>query len=66
MAEVITPHIFAPRASGKIILVAFAFVTSFCATFAVDGTQLTPAIPIVGLKLLDKIHYITPDDTSDA
>ena len=58
MAEVITPHIFAPRASGKIILVAFAFVTSFCATFAVDGTQLTPAIPIVGLKFPFLIKYI--------
>lgn len=58
MAVVITPLIFAPMASGKMIDWGFASVTDFCATFAVVGTQLTPAIPITGLNFPPVIKYI--------
>lgn len=52
MAVVITPLIFAPIACGRINACGFTFDTSFCATLAVVGTQLTAAIPIVGLYFL--------------
>lgn len=58
MAVVITPLIFAPMASGKMIDWGFASVTDFCATFAVVGTQLTPAIPITGLNFPPVTKYI--------
>ena len=58
MAVVITPLIFAPMASGKMIDCGFASVTDFCATFAVVGTQLTAAIPITGLNFPPVIKYM--------
>lgn len=51
MALVITPLILAPDAYGKMINSGLTAKTVFCATFAVVGTQLTPAIPITGLYL---------------
>ena len=39
MAEVITPEMFAPKASPKIKDSGFSLLTSFCATLAVVGTQ---------------------------
>lgn len=49
IADVITPEILAPRASPRINESGLSLLTSFCATFAVVGTQLTAAIPITGL-----------------
>ena len=49
MAVVMTPLMLAPNASARIIDCGFTLCTSFWATLAVVGTQLTPAIPITGL-----------------
>ena len=49
MAEVITPEIFAPKASPRINECGGSLLTYFRATFAGGGTQLTAAIPITGL-----------------
>src|SRR5512132_1438869 len=50
-AVVITPQTLAPSAYGRTISSGLTAATSFCATFAVVGTQLTAAIPMVGLYL---------------
>jgi|GEM_PF-4314100 len=50
IAVVITPLMFTPRASGRMITSGATLLTSFWATLAVEGTQLTPAIPITGLN----------------
>ena len=49
MAEVITPEIFAPKASPRMNESGLSLLTNFWATFAVVGTQLTAAMPITGL-----------------
>lgn len=49
IADVITPEILAPKASPKMNESGFSLLTSFWATLAVVGTQLTAAIPITGL-----------------
>ena len=46
MALVMTPQMLAPRASGRMIASGVTLETSFCATLAVLGTQLTPAMPM--------------------
>ena len=51
IADVMTPMILAPSASGRIIDEGLSCATIFCATLAVVGTQLTAAIPMTGLKL---------------
>ena len=53
-ADVITPQTLAPSACGRMISSGLTAETSFCATLAVVGTQLTAAMPIVGL-------YLRPD-----
>lgn len=50
IAVVITPLMLAPRACGRMIADGLTPVAIFCTTLAVVGTQLTPAIPIIGLN----------------
>ena len=59
IAVVITPTMLAPKASGNTMALGFTLLTSFCTTFAVLGTQLTPAIPMVGLNLPRFMKNIT-------
>ena len=58
MADVMTPMILAPNASGRIIDEGLSCDTIFWATLAVVGTQLTAAMPITGLKLPFLKKYI--------
>ena len=50
IAETITPEMFAPIATGRIIAKGFSSCAACWASFAVVGTQETPAIPRTGLK----------------
>ena len=50
IAEVITPLMLAPSACGSTTASGVTSATHFCATLAVVGRQLTPAMPITGLN----------------
>ena len=50
MAEVMTPEILAPMATGRITAKGFSSWAACWASLAVVGTQETPAMPMVGLK----------------
>ena len=52
MAEVMTPEILAPMATGRITAKGFSSWAACWASLAVVGTQETPAMPDGGVKVL--------------
>ena len=59
MAEVMTPLMLAPSACGRTMAPGLASAAIFCTILAVVGTQLTPAMPMIGLYVPPLQKYST-------
>jgi TctA family transporter len=58
-AGLMTPLMLAPSACGRMTASGVTSATVFCATLAVVGRQLTPAMPMTGLNLRPVTKYST-------